>query len=250
MLGTTLRQAREERHLPLSEIEWATRIKADYLAALEAEEFDRLPGAAYARGFLRTYATYLGLDPEPLVAEYNASATGAGVIVSTRAAVRVRHSRFAVTPGLIAGVALLLVLVVFAVYPKSRFDAYQASQAANVRPSPQLQLASPVPTPSTSPSPAASPSPSPCVGVCVAVKLDADVWLRVQVDGKDSDKTGGGPVGKTFPAGTVLTFNGTQQVEVRSGKAVHTFLTVNGQDLGVMKSTESGGVGDQTFKKA
>jgi helix-turn-helix protein/uncharacterized protein DUF4115 len=70
-LGATLRDAREARQLAFEEVSAATRIHPRYLAALEAERFDTLPGRAYARSFLHEYATYVGLDPAPLVSEYD-----------------------------------------------------------------------------------------------------------------------------------------------------------------------------------
>jgi hypothetical protein len=55
--------------LSLTDAQKATKIRARYLEALEREHFDLLPGAAYARGFLRSYAYLLGLDPDPLLDE-------------------------------------------------------------------------------------------------------------------------------------------------------------------------------------
>lgn len=247
MLGSTLRQARESRELPLREVEWATKIKAEYLQALEDEEFDKLPPATYARGFLRTYAFYLDLDPEPLIAEYNRIYAGAQEIVSTRPAVRVPRRPLAVTPAMIAAVALVLVAIGFVIYLKNAFDRYQASRAA-VEPQATAQPHfAALPTPS--PSPSASPSPSPKVytGVEVVIRVDAPTWLRVEVDGKVSDQTGAG--GKTFDVGTVLVFDGTAMVHVRSGKAAHTFVTVNGKDQGPMAAADSGDIGDKTYQK-
>jgi cytoskeleton protein RodZ len=66
-IGERLRSAREARGLTLDEIEAATRVRRRYLEALEAEAFDQLPGPAYVKGFLRTYASYLGLPAEDLV---------------------------------------------------------------------------------------------------------------------------------------------------------------------------------------
>jgi len=70
-IGSSLRAARQRQKLELAEVERATRIRAKYLQALEDERFDVLPGAAYAKGFLRTYADYLGLDAQRFVDEYN-----------------------------------------------------------------------------------------------------------------------------------------------------------------------------------
>lgn len=65
-VGATLREARNRRKIDLTEVEAATKIRVRYLRAMENEEWDLLPGDAYARGFVRTYAAYLGLDADRL----------------------------------------------------------------------------------------------------------------------------------------------------------------------------------------
>ncbi|HEX4465058.1 MAG TPA: helix-turn-helix domain-containing protein [Solirubrobacterales bacterium] len=69
-VGTVLREARNRRKFELSEIEAATRIRLRYLRAIEHEEWDVLPGGVYTRGFIRTYASFLGLDGDRLVSDY------------------------------------------------------------------------------------------------------------------------------------------------------------------------------------
>jgi cytoskeleton protein RodZ len=69
-IGNSLRTARERQGLGYPEIELATKIRAKYIRALEEEDFTAIPGDAYMRGFLRTYADYLGLDGEVYVEEY------------------------------------------------------------------------------------------------------------------------------------------------------------------------------------
>lgn len=66
-IGSTLRQARDRRALPIDECAEGTRIRSKYLMALEENQFEALPEPAYARGFLRTYASFLGLDPGRLL---------------------------------------------------------------------------------------------------------------------------------------------------------------------------------------
>jgi len=65
-VGATLRETRNRRKIDLVEVEAATKIRIRYLRAMENEEWDLLPGDAYARGFVRTYAAFLGLDAERL----------------------------------------------------------------------------------------------------------------------------------------------------------------------------------------
>jgi len=72
-IGATLRETRSRRKVSLDEVEAATKIRARYLQALENEEWDVLPGGAYTRGFIRTYASYLGLDGDRLAEEYRRS---------------------------------------------------------------------------------------------------------------------------------------------------------------------------------
>ncbi len=67
-LGSWLIRAREARGLTLEDAERDTRISRRYLQALEAEQFDVIPAPVYARGFLRSYSQYLGLDPQELLA--------------------------------------------------------------------------------------------------------------------------------------------------------------------------------------
>lgn len=74
-IGPTLREARNRRKVDLSEVETAIKIRVRYLQAMENEEWDALPGGAYTRGFIRTYASYLGLDGERLADDYR-RATG------------------------------------------------------------------------------------------------------------------------------------------------------------------------------
>ncbi len=81
-IGSTLRQARSRRRIDLAEVEAATKIRRRYLRAIEDEEWDALPGGPYARGFVRTYAAYLGLDGERL-AEESRREVGGGVVEQT-----------------------------------------------------------------------------------------------------------------------------------------------------------------------
>jgi cytoskeleton protein RodZ len=70
-IGSSLKEARVRQGLDLDELEQGTKIRAKYLRALEDEEFDLLPAPTYVKGFLRSYAEYLGLDGQLYVDEYN-----------------------------------------------------------------------------------------------------------------------------------------------------------------------------------
>ncbi len=70
-IGENLRRARRARGLDLPAASSATCIRVRHLEALEADEFERLPAAVYARNFLREYAAFLGLDEELFVVEFD-----------------------------------------------------------------------------------------------------------------------------------------------------------------------------------
>ena len=70
-IGDSLREARMRRGIDFAEAELATKIRGKYLRALEDEQFELLPAQTYVKGFLRTYAEYLGLDGQLYVDEFN-----------------------------------------------------------------------------------------------------------------------------------------------------------------------------------
>jgi helix-turn-helix protein len=117
-IGATLREARTRRKLDLSEVEAAIKIRARFLQAMENEEWDALPGGAYTRGFIRTYASYLGLDGERLADDYRRSTAPPG---GERAPKRVEPVPTGArregprVPGRVLAVAVCLVLVALVV---------------------------------------------------------------------------------------------------------------------------------------
>jgi cytoskeleton protein RodZ len=70
-IGNSLREARLRQALDFPQVEQATKIRGKYLRALEDEQFEILPSQTYVKGFMRTYAEYLGLDGQLYVDEYN-----------------------------------------------------------------------------------------------------------------------------------------------------------------------------------
>jgi hypothetical protein len=71
-IGNSLREARTRRGLAPADVQKGIRIRERYLTALEEERWELLPGHAYTKGFLRTYAEFLGLDGNLYIDEYNA----------------------------------------------------------------------------------------------------------------------------------------------------------------------------------
>ena len=107
--GERLKRERELREVTLEEITSATRIGPRFLEALENEEWEKLPGGVFNRGFVRSVARYLGLDEESFLAEYDLAH---GPIVHTTPQHNANH--FSSRPKWIPFVGFLALLVVVA----------------------------------------------------------------------------------------------------------------------------------------
>jgi transcriptional regulator with XRE-family HTH domain len=116
-IGRALRSAREHRGKSLEEVARETRVRTDYLDALEREAFEALGSDVYVRGFLRSYAKYLGLNHEKVVSAYErvygrgkpgpAPVERAPTVAQTEALVLTEKKR---PNWLLAGAAALVVL--------------------------------------------------------------------------------------------------------------------------------------------
>ena len=73
-LGVSFKKARESQNVSIDRIAAETRISTRFLMAIENEQFDILPGGIFNRGFIRTYAERLGIDPEEAIRSYEKSA--------------------------------------------------------------------------------------------------------------------------------------------------------------------------------
>ena len=225
-LGERFRAAREERGLTLSEVGEQLRIRSVYLSAIEEENWKAIGAPVYIRGFLRTYARFLGLDPEEAVGEFN---TASGVAPSLGPAVESRGTsgQRSMKPLLwIAGiVAIALIGFVIYVYvsPPRAVTTAQQSAAPVVSPSAAAATMHP------------SPRPQPLLTRTLALNVVSASWLRVTIDGNVSMEG-------IFPRGTSKIFHGKIAV-VRAGNAAGIALTVDGKSVGKL-----GGAGDVVEK--
>ena len=168
-VGPALRKARMARRTSLEEAGRDTHIRVEFLEALEDETFSELNGEVYVRACLRTYATYLGLNPDKVVAAYARNAWGSDLAEEsppappakpvTSSAPVIRKGRHGVAFGV--GAAVLLAAVVFGLV--SRRD--------------------PAPAPLT---PSPDPVESACApsGVTVAITATESLTARILADGQ------------------------------------------------------------------
>ena len=176
-IGNSLREARYRQQLELSDVEQATKIRARYLQALEEESFEALPAATYVKGFLRTYADYLGLDGQLYVDEYN-SRYGIGedvprepVVARRTSAVHHRHRRLERRGVLLALAAIAIVVALF-------IAAFKFSGGSNNPPIPNLGT-----TTATPPAPPAKKKTRKAAPVKLrffVLAANGDCWMDVR----------------------------------------------------------------------
>ena len=268
-LGERFRAAREARGLTLSDVAEHIRIRSVYLAAIEDENWAAIGAPVYIRGFLRTYARFLGLDAEEVVADFNSQASAPPPPIppvpgappkTTYLAEEEPPSRH-LSPMIWVASLIAVVLIAFIVYNEAMLRQRQTASvlpsntasaavsatasaavtevaAANTSPSPDLS-GSPEATDSGSPSPAASAPASPSAdgASTLEVRLSASSWLRVTVDGNVSMEG-------TFPAGTVRQFRG-KTARLRIGNAGGVEIIVDGKSLGTLGA--AGDVVERSF---
>ncbi|MFU8814232.1 MAG: helix-turn-helix domain-containing protein [Pseudomonadales bacterium] len=108
--GSILQAEREALGVTLREVSETLNLSIAIIEAIEADEYQRLPGPVFGRGYVRAYARLLDLDPEPLLARYPRHEEGSGAVSgSSEASVREWIRR---RPALVLGVAVAVVLLV------------------------------------------------------------------------------------------------------------------------------------------
>jgi cytoskeleton protein RodZ len=176
-IGATLREARVRKRLTLQQAEDDTKIRVKYLQAMENEEFDALPGATYAKGFLRGYATYLGLDPEIILDEYRSryrQPPDKGPFAGS-STLRPRHHRRRSGLAFVAVVAVLILVLIYVVGLRGS----HGSPGPKVNPS--ALSPSPTPTATQHSTSTASASHSVAAGKStISIVADAACYVEVR----------------------------------------------------------------------
>jgi hypothetical protein len=168
---------------------------------------------------VRSYARFLGLDPEPMAG---------AVPVQHQMAHRSfglgpeRPRRLVLTTPAAVVIGLALLACAFGFYAWRQVEALNSGAATNEHPVAHLAL----PSPPVTPLPSASPQPRTIV---VGVSVTDTVWLSVTVDGKSVY----GDSGKILQPGSQAAFTG-QDIKITSGKAAATFITIDGRSMGAL----------------
>ena len=250
-IGATLRDAREAQGRSLEDAALALRARVSQLQALEDEAFDSFGGDVYAKGFLRSYAMELGLDPAPLLdifrREVSHDDVHAASLVGDVSAPKERRSA---PPAWIAWL-LAAVVVIAGLAVLGTTDGRAPDQAT-----PDESLGTPPVSAEDEGDDAPSdddaevgtdeedgagdgddPDPPEEVeepeeeveeafeGVELLLAFESASWIRVIADDTPV-------VEQTVPAGETLQFDAEQEIEIRFGNPGGVRATLNGEDLG------------------
>src|SRR5438067_4482374 len=247
-LGETLRQARLDKSVSLADAARDTRIRRSYLEALEAEDFAALPPAVYTRGFLRTYAEYLGLNPQAMVDLYQPTARREPGPALRPAVPHIAIPRQIPLRPVLYGIGGIILVAMFGVawnwyqdaqhalnQSESAFRAVRSGTPTPIGarlPTPfPIALASPSPT--LAPTPEPSPSPTPVIdGILVEFRTSARVYVEAAVDGKQV-------FAETLAAGTQRSLPLAQNsVMMRTSNGSAVDVTVNGAKQDAQSATD------------
>lgn len=253
--GENLRREREMRGVSLHEIADATKIGVRTLQALEADEFEKLPGGIFTRSFVRTYVKYLGLDEEAIMAEFQLVApSDAQTDLFKMSQQHPAHPREG-SRGRLIGLLIALVMLAggYGLYrythraPQSLAPPAASARSPEASP-PQTGGTSQVPLVSTAASngesapgvasaqPAAPsapetgrsqpPAPAPTAETPLVLQVAATekAWVAIEADGKPVTQ-------RIMEPNEIQTFRAKVSFDVITGNAEGIILTLNGRTL-------------------
>jgi cytoskeleton protein RodZ len=235
-IGAYLRAGRRKRRVSIERAAEETRIRADFLMRMESDEFDFL-APPYVRGFLRSYANFLRIEPQPLVDEfdrrYARSRLDTDQIVALErrnrsvSRERRRPNSWTVAAFLAAG-TLVLLAVIGVLSDGNHRPPGNRNNVALDSPAP---TASETVTPSPSPTPSPKPKPTQIAftqGIHLKiVATRGRCWVQAMADGNDAVPIFNG----TIELGQSQMLKATDSLKVLLGFGEGVDLIVNGRNI-------------------
>jgi transcriptional regulator with XRE-family HTH domain len=229
--GDQLKREREMRGVSLEEISAATRISTRFLEALEKEQWDRLPGGVFRRGFIRSVARYLGLDGDDLISEYELQTKDAPKDLSSEE--HLYNIPRDYRPAAIA-IVVLLALLAGGWFVYAHFGLAIAARLHKQQPAPAVVPNSPAPGSSSSnlpssnstvPSdPARAAEQPPAVPLDLKIQAGKACEFKVSADGRQV-------FDGHIDADEVKSFEAHDTLEINAADPSALFLSLNGETL-------------------
>jgi cytoskeletal protein RodZ len=228
-IGTTLASARETAGLTLQDVAAATRIRRTLILNIENDDFSACGGDFYARGHLRNIAAAVGLDPAPLLAEFDASRPDAApprateVFEAETSTWKERRRGPNWSAAMAAALALVLVYGLVQAFSGPDNGSREVADPGRSTSAPPSTTAPASPTPSGDGSAVAQ---APRGKVTVAVRATDRSWVQVTTD------TGQELFQGLLQSGQQKTFTDKRRLKLVIGNAGGVELTVNGSVIG------------------
>ena len=245
-VGDILRAERLKKGMTIKDVENTTHIRTVYLTAIEEGRFDAIPGEVYIKGFIRNYASCVGLDPEQMVAAYRANRYGISELKDPdMAESKPRERRKKSSTGLWT-IAFLLFLVLAGFGTYWWINAKKPPASLPPPPSTTQNPAAPAPPPAPpQPAPQAGPQTPPPTTVAVKpltlnARFTDRCWVMVTADGKVIYEN-------TVKAGDAFVWEAKHSMSVKLGNAAAAELILDGQPVG--KLGDRGEVVIKTFTR-
>ena len=225
--GNSFKKAREHRGLTFAQIADETRISARFLEAIENEDFQLLPGGIFNRGFIRTYALRVGLDPDAAVKEYeqvlNSQQPEQSIAANDTQAPKdsKREKNFyAVAIGVLA----LAIIIFYAVTRDTGKPVPVATQPPVAVTQPQEATSPPLPS-SVSASAEPDSIPAPTSAITLDIQATDQTWIKVNADGTNVSP------GEILEPGMTRHFNADTSLNLIVGNAGGLNLKLNAQTM-------------------
>lgn len=245
-VGEALRAERERKGLTIKDVEAATSVRALYLTAIEEGNYKIVPAEVYLKGFIRSYANFLGLNPQEMIDLYRQEQNPAPVVSPAAAAQPARQepprrrasassaakTESSESTSSSAAGKWIVILAILAIAVGAGWW-YMGGQSPSSPPPNAPQPRQVTPNPAMNQPPVAqSPVPSQPAQkkpVTVSAKYVGESWTLVTADGKE--------VYEGIPKiNETLNWQADRAITVKVGNAAGVELTYNGQAVGKLGS--------------
>ena len=222
-IGDTLADARRQAGLTVTQVADRTRIRETIIRGIEQDDFSACGGDFYARGHIRSIASVVGIDPVPLIREYDEAhgapeAMRAADVFEPSTPLRIKERR-----SLNWSVAMILALLVIIGYGAYHLVSSSSSSHGKAAAALAAPTRHPTPRPS-SPSPTPTRTAPASNDVIIHLTAVEDCWVYLTSDQGNNTIYSG-----VVPAGSTQTWKETQDVSLRLGNPAGVVLTVNGK---------------------
>jgi hypothetical protein len=243
-VGSSLAEARQARGTSVEDVSAATRIRAGLIREMEADDFHACGGDVYARGHIRSIARTLGIDPGPLVAEFDSAHNAEPAVVPTvppesdqLALAHAEPRRPNWTAAMVVALLLVIGVAAYGLISNTGTGTPTRNVVANGPVSTTPPPTSPAPQPSTSKTPSVPPSSladayNPNLAILQVRALSQSTWLQVT-----EASTGQVLFQNLLQPGQTKRFRSSAGLDFVIGNAPAVDLVVNGKDVGSPQSS-------------